>query len=76
MTAASLTTALSQFVTLRSREIARRYCLGAGQRQIIGLTVKHLGATLGSGLFVGVGAGLLLGRALANQLYSVRSTDA
>jgi len=75
LTAVSLTAALSQLVTLRSREIAIRYCLGAGHRQIIGLTLKHVGAMLGTGLLLGVGGGLMLGRALANQLYGVTSTD-
>ncbi len=74
--AASVTAALSQLVTLRSREIAIRYCLGAGHHQIIGLTLKHVGVTLGGGLFLGVTAALLLSRALAHQLYGVRSTDA
>jgi hypothetical protein len=73
--AASLTAALSQLVTLRSREIAIRYCLGAGHHQIIGLTLKHVGMTLGGGLFLGVTAALLLSRALAHQLYGVRSMD-
>ena len=75
LTAVSLTAALSQLVTLRSREIAIRYCLGAGHRQIIGLTLKHVGAMLGTGLLLGVGGGLILGRALASQLYGVTSTD-
>ena len=75
LTAVSLTAALSQLVTLRSREIAIRYCLGAGHRQIIGLTLKHVGAMLGTGLLLGVGGGLMLGRALASQLYGVTSTD-
>lgn len=74
--ATSLTGALSQLVTLRSRELAIRYCLGAGRRHIISLTLKHLGATLGAGLLLGVGAGFLLSRALASQLYGIRSTDA
>lgn len=73
--AASLTGALSQLVTLRSRELAIRYCLGAGRYDIVGLTVKHLGATLGAGLLLGGGAGLLLSSALASQLYGIRSTD-
>jgi predicted permease len=73
--AASLTGALSQLVTLRSRELAIRYCLGAGRYDIIGLTVKHLGATIGAGLLLGVGAGLFLSSALASQLYGIRSTD-
>jgi hypothetical protein len=76
LSAASLTAALSQLVTFRFREIAIRYSLGAGHAQIVGLTLKHMGATLGSGLFLGVGAGLLFGRALASQLSGVNSTDA
>ena len=74
--AASLTGALSQLVTLRSRELAIRYCLGAGRHHIIGLTLQHLGLTLGGGLFLGVGAGLLISRALTSQLYGIQSTDA
>jgi len=73
--AASLTGALSQLVTLRSRELAIRYCLGAGRYDIIRLTVRHVGATLGAGLLLGGGAGLLLSSALASQLYGIRSTD-
>lgn len=72
---ASLTSALSQLVTLRCREIAIRYALGAAHVHIVGLTLKHLGATLATGLVVGIGAGLLFGRALATQLYGVSATD-
>jgi hypothetical protein len=46
LTAASVTAVLSQLVTLRSREIAIRYCLGARRRQIVGLTIKHIGTAL------------------------------
>jgi putative ABC transport system permease protein len=74
--AASLTGALSQLVTIRSRELAIRYCLGAGRHHIFALTLKHVGALLCAGLLLGVGAGLLLSSALASQLYGIRSTDA
>jgi predicted permease len=73
--AASLTGALSQLVTLRSRELAVRYCLGAGAHHIFALTLKHVGATLAAGLLLGVGAGLLLSTTLASQLYGNRPTD-
>ena len=65
--AASLTGALSQLVTLRSRELAIRYCLGAGRYDIIRLTVRHVGATLGAGLLLGGGVLYSLG-ALAYAL--------
>ena len=72
---ASLTAALSQLVTLRSREIAIRCALGAPPAQIVALAMHYVGATLASGIVLGVGAGVLLGRALASQLYGVHSTD-
>lgn len=72
---ASLTAALSQLVTLRSREIAIRCALGAPPAQIVALAMQYVGATLASGLVLGVGAGVLFGRALASQLYGVHSTD-
>lgn len=75
LTGASTAAALNQLVTLRGREIALRYCLGATRRTIVTYCLKHLGMALGGGLVLGVAGGLLVGRGLAALLYGIGSFD-
>jgi putative ABC transport system permease protein len=62
-------------VSRRTHEIGLRTALGASQSQILRLVVGHGVAVSLIGAAIGVGAALLLTRALAGMLYGVTATD-
>lgn len=62
-------------VAQRSREIGVRMALGATVRDILSLVVAQGARLTVAGLLVGVGLGLLLGRAMASVLVEVSASD-
>lgn len=66
---------LSYTVAQRSRELAVRAALGAREVDLTRLVLKQgLGVGV-AGVIVGLGASLLMSRAIANLLYGVRQYD-
>lgn len=76
LTALSIVSALGQFVSARRREIAIRLAIGAERRHVMTLVGRHVAVAFASGVLAGAAAGLVLGRALATQLFGVKATDA
>lgn len=75
LTALSVASALAQFVSRNTRDIAIRVAIGAGRRQVIGLMLRQVGSAFGMGLVLGALGGVLIGRALGSQLYGLEFTD-
>lgn len=66
---------LSRLVRSREREIGIRRAVGADRPAILALVIKEgMGAVL-TGAAAGIGVALLLGRALASQLFGVTAVD-
>ena len=66
---------LSYQVARRRREIGIRLALGAGRAQIFSMILGSGAVLIGSGLALGVAAGLALGRVLKSQIFTVPQTD-
>ena len=75
LTTASVSAALNQIVTFKSGEIAIRFCLGAGVRQMLASVLRSFGLILGGGLLAGAAAGVVLSRSLTTQLQGVSPAD-
>lgn len=75
LTALSLASALAQFVSRHTRDIAIRFAIGASRWDVIKLTARQVGLAFGSGLVLGTIGGLFVARALASQLYGLEPTD-
>jgi ABC-type antimicrobial peptide transport system permease subunit len=66
---------LSYTVAQRSRELAVRAALGAGRADLIGMVIKQGLAVSLLGVALGLLAGALMTRAMANLLYGVHHFD-
>jgi predicted permease len=62
-------------ISRRTREIGIRMAIGAAQSQVLGMVGKHALILIGSGMFIGLAAALMIGRLLAQLLYGVQPTD-
>jgi predicted permease len=62
-------------VARRTAEIGVRSALGATRRQIVGLVLKGALIQAAIGLAIGIPAALAAGRALADQVYGVKTSD-
>ncbi len=67
---------MAYLVTQRKREIAIRLALGAGRSQVLQLVVGHGMRLALAGAALGAVGAVIVGRAISNQLYGVRPTDA
>jgi predicted permease len=65
----------SYTVSRRTNEIGIRMALGAGRGNVVALVLKGALWQLALGLVIGIPATLAAGRALASQLYGVKSYD-
>jgi putative ABC transport system permease protein len=66
---------LAYLVTQRAREIGIRLAVGSAPRAIVGLVLREgMGLAVG-GTILGVLGSLVLGRALASQLYGISPSD-
>jgi predicted permease len=75
LTALSLASALAQFVSRHTRDIAIRIAIGGSRWDVIKLTGRQIGLAFGSGLVLGGVGGLFVARALGSQLYGLEFTD-
>lgn len=75
LTGLSLLSALSQFISVRSREIAIRLALGADRGHVTRLLGRHMALTLAAGIAIGSGVGLVLADALSAELFGVSPFD-
>jgi putative ABC transport system permease protein len=66
---------MSYIVGGRTREFGTRVALGASRRDILWLVMRQGAAMTGLGLAIGLGAGLVLARALSSALYGVSASD-
>jgi putative ABC transport system permease protein len=66
---------LAYAVTQRRREIGVRMALGAQQRHVLGLIVKHGMLLTLLGVVIGLAASFALARLLSTLLYEVKPTD-
>jgi putative ABC transport system permease protein len=65
----------SYLVEQRRREIGIRMALGAAERTVLAMVMRHAGSLTLAGLVIGTTAALLLTRFLASLLYGVGTTD-
>lgn len=66
---------LTYAVLLRTREIGIRIALGAEETAVLRLVVGQGLCLAGTGVALGIGAAILLGRFIQSQLFEVRSFD-
>ena len=66
---------ISYGVSQRTQEIGVRVALGADQRDVVRLIVRHGAALAGAGLVIGLAGALAATRLLATLLYQVSPTD-
>ena len=65
----------AQLAAERRHEIGVRVALGARQDQVLGMVLKQGLASVGVGVFIGLGLAWGLGRLMAAQLFGVTPTD-
>jgi putative ABC transport system permease protein len=75
LAATSISAALHEAVSMRTNEIAVRYCLGANARQIALLMLKSIGLPASAGLALGTLFGVLFVRVLSSSLEGVATID-
>jgi putative ABC transport system permease protein len=75
LSAAGIFALLTYQVANRRREIGIRLALGAGGPRIFSMILGSGALLIGSGLAVGVAAGLALGRLVKSQIFTVPQTD-
>jgi ABC-type antimicrobial peptide transport system permease subunit len=66
---------LSYTVSQRTREIGIRMALGAQERSVVGLVIRHAMLLVAAGLACGTIAALLLSKTMATMLFNVAPTD-
>ena len=66
---------MSYIVSQRTREFGTRVALGASRRDILLLVLRQGSVMTGSGLAIGIGAGLIVARLLGSSLYGVSPAD-
>jgi putative ABC transport system permease protein len=66
---------LSYAVAQRTREIGIRMALGARERTVVGLVVRHAMILATAGVLIGVGAAFFLSRTLSTLLYDTTPRD-
>jgi macrolide transport system ATP-binding/permease protein len=66
---------LAYSVNLRKREIGLRMALGAAQASVLGLILKQGMSLVLTGVLIGLGAALLVGRLMSRILYGVSASD-
>jgi ABC-type antimicrobial peptide transport system permease subunit len=59
----------------RRKEVAVRMAVGASGRSILRVCLRDVAWAMPIGIAAGLGAGVLLGRALEHRLYSVAAVD-
>lgn len=62
-------------VTQRRREIGLRMALGAARESVLGLILKQGMSLVVTGVLIGFGAALVMGRLLSRMLYGVSASD-
>ena len=66
---------LSYTVSQRTREIGIRMALGAQERSVVGLVIRHAMLLVAAGLACGTIAALLLSKTMTTMLFNVAPTD-
>jgi predicted permease len=66
---------LAYSVSQRTQEIGLRMALGAGRSNILALVIRQGMTLVATGVVLGIGAGLLATRLVANLLYNVGAAD-
>jgi putative ABC transport system permease protein len=66
---------IAYFVSQRTQEIGLRMALGATERKVLAMVVRQALRPVLVGVTVGIGGGLVAGRALASLLFGVSATD-
>jgi predicted permease len=75
LSAAGVYGVMSYGVTQRRREIGIRIALGARFADVTGMVLRDVGRVASVGIAIGIGASLLLTRALGSVLYGVSALD-
>ncbi|HYO14715.1 MAG TPA: ABC transporter permease [Thermoanaerobaculia bacterium] len=66
---------IAYFVSQRTAEIGLRMALGATEKKVLAMVVRQALQPVLVGVTVGIGGGLMAGRALASLLFGVSATD-
>jgi len=66
---------MAYLVLQRTREFGIRMALGARQRDVLGLVLRHGAVLVGAGVLVGFAGAALATRVIASQLFGVKAID-
>jgi putative ABC transport system permease protein len=66
---------IAYFVSQRTQEIGLRMALGATEKKVLAMVVRQALRPVLVGVTVGIGGGLMAGRALASLLFGVSAAD-
>ena len=66
---------MAYLVQQRIREFGIRMALGARQRDVLGLVLRHGAALVGAGVVAGLAGAMLATRLIASQLFGVKAID-
>jgi len=66
---------MAYLVQQRTREFGIRMALGARQRDVLGLVLRHGAVLVGSGVVVGIAGAMLATKVIASQLFGVGKFD-